>query len=54
MAGPGAFVYYGSVNEPYLSAFRQPGLVAELMAAEVPLAAALRQGDLNRSAAPGV
>ncbi len=43
----GAFVYYGSVNEPYLLAFRQPGLVAELMAEDVPLAAALRQGELE-------
>jgi hypothetical protein len=41
----GAFVYYGSVNEPYLLAFRRPDLVAELMALEVPLAAALRQGE---------
>ncbi len=43
----GAFVYFGSVNEPYLHAFRQPRLVAELIAAEVPLAAALRQGELE-------
>jgi hypothetical protein len=43
----GAFVFYGSVNEPYLLAFRRPQLVAELMAAEVPLAAALRQGELE-------
>ena len=39
----GAFIYYGSVNEPFLQAFRPPGLVAELLAAEIPMAAALRQ-----------
>ena len=33
----GAFVYYGSMNEPYLPAFRPPKLVAELAAAEMPL-----------------
>ena len=32
----GAFVYFGSVNEPYLQAFRSPRLVAELLAAEMP------------------
>ena len=41
----GAFVYFGSVNEPYLQAFRRPGLVAELAAEGVPLSAALRQGE---------
>ena len=41
----GAFAYFGSVNEPYLLAFRPPGLVAELLAAEIPLVAALRQGE---------
>ncbi len=43
----GAFVYYGSVNEPYLQAFRPAGLVAEMVAAEVPLAAALRQVEFE-------
>ena len=43
----GAFVYFGSVNEPYLLAFRPPRLVAELMSAGVPLVAALRQGELE-------
>ena len=33
----GAFAYFGAVNEPFLLAFRPPGLVAELLAAEVPL-----------------
>jgi hypothetical protein len=39
----GAFVYFGSVNEPYLHAFRKPGLVADLALRGVPLSAALRQ-----------
>jgi hypothetical protein len=37
----GAFAYFGSMNEPYLSAFRTPELVAELLAAGAPLAAAV-------------
>jgi hypothetical protein len=41
----GAFVYFGSMNEPYLQAFRPPKLVAELVAAELPLSASLRQGE---------
>ncbi len=41
----GAFVYYGSVNEPFLTAFRLPALVAELSTEGVPLSAALRQGE---------
>src|SRR5271157_3305246 len=41
----GAYVYYGSMNEPYLHAFRCPKLVAELVAVEMPLSAALRQGE---------
>jgi hypothetical protein len=41
----GAFAYYGSVNEPYLSAFRPPRLVAALVADDIPLVAALRQGE---------
>ena len=43
----GAFVYFGSMNEPYVNAFRCPGLIAELITAEVPLAAALRQGEFE-------
>ena len=43
----GAFVYYGSVYEPYLVAFRAPCLVAELIATQVPLVAALRQGEFE-------
>ncbi len=41
----GAFVYFGSVNEPYLMSFRIPGLVAELAVEGMPLSAALRQGE---------
>jgi hypothetical protein len=41
----GAYIYYGAMNEPYLHAFRCPKLVAELVAVEMPLSAALRQGE---------
>jgi hypothetical protein len=41
----GAYVYFGSVQEPFLPAFRTPGVVAELIAADVPLVAALRQSE---------
>jgi hypothetical protein len=40
----GAFAYFGSVNEPYLDAFRRPALVADLIAEGIPLSAAVRQG----------
>ena len=43
----GAFAYFGAVNEPFLLAFRPPGLVAALLAADVPFVAALRQGELE-------
>ena len=43
----GAYVYYGAVHEPFLLAFRPPGLVTELIAADVPLVAAMRQGELE-------
>jgi hypothetical protein len=38
----GAFLYYGSMNEPYLNAFRTPAVVADLIAEGLPFAAALR------------
>ena len=41
----GAFVYFGAMNEPFLHAFRPPKLIAELIAAELPLSAVLRQAD---------
>ncbi len=37
----GAFLYFGSMNEPFLQAFRAPGLVGELLSGGVPLAAAV-------------
>jgi hypothetical protein len=40
----GAFVYFGSMNEPFLSAFRCPKLVAELATGGMPLSAVLRLG----------
>jgi len=43
----GTFVFFGSVNEPFLPAFRTPRLVAALLAAEVPFVAALRQGEFE-------
>jgi hypothetical protein len=43
----GAFVYFGSVNEPYVQAFRPARLVVEMAVAEVPLGAALRQGEFE-------
>ncbi len=38
----GAFLYHGSMDEPYLPAFRLPTLVADLLSAGMPIAAALR------------
>ncbi len=43
----GAFVFFGSVREPFLLAFRTPRLVADLAAEGVPLSAALRQGEFE-------
>jgi hypothetical protein len=48
----GAYVYFGAMNEPYLHAFRPPRLIAELAAAEVPLGAALRQGEQEQFGRP--
>jgi len=39
----GAFLYFGSISEPYLDAFRRPALVADLLAEQLPTSAALRQ-----------
>jgi hypothetical protein len=39
----GAFVYFGSMNEPFVQAFRPPATVAGLMAEGVPLGAAVRR-----------
>jgi hypothetical protein len=48
----GAFVYFGSMNEPYVHAFRRPRLIAELIAAEVPLSAVFRQGEFEVAGHP--
>lgn len=48
----GAFVYYGSMHEPFLSAFRPPDLVAELIEAGAPLVAALRQSAYEARGGP--
>ena len=48
----GAFVYYGSMNEPYLTAFRTPFLVAQLIAAGTPLSASLRRGPYEQFGHP--
>src|SRR5690606_2798161 len=45
----GAFVYFGSSHEPYLSAFRTPGLVADLLAEGLPFGASAR---MNAEEAP--
>lgn len=37
----GAFLYFGAMNEPYLQAFRTPGLIAELLSEGVPVGAAV-------------
>jgi hypothetical protein len=38
----GAFNYFGSMNEPFLPAFRTPRLVADLLAEGLPMVAAVR------------
>ncbi len=38
----GAFVYFGSMNEPFLQSFRTPSLIASLLAERIPLSAAFR------------
>ncbi len=39
----GAFVYFGSMNEPYIQSFRPPALVAGMIAAGLPMGAAVRR-----------
>ena len=48
----GAYIYFGSMNEPYLTAFRTPFLVAQLIAAGTPLSASLRQGPYEQFGQP--
>src|SRR5262249_45422876 len=39
----GAFVFYGSVNEPFLDAFRTPRLVGDLLGERLPVVASVRK-----------
>ncbi len=48
----GAYIYFGSMFEPYLSAFRTPRLLSQLIVAQVPLGAALRSGPYERFGLP--
>lgn len=40
----GAFLYFGSMNEPYIQGFRTPSLVLSLLREGLPIAAAVRMG----------
>ena len=48
----GAFLFFGSMNEPFLDAFRTPRLVGELIALGAPLVAAARQIPGERRGMP--
>ena len=48
----GAFLYFGSMNEPFLQAFRTPQLVVDLLAEHLPMAAALRNTSIESFSAP--
>ncbi|WP_406693515.1 hypothetical protein V5E97_21005 [Singulisphaera sp. Ch08] len=48
----GAFVYFGSMHEPYLTAFRPPELVAALIEKGMPLVAAMRQSPYEARGEP--
>lgn len=48
----GAYSYFGSMSEPYLTAFRSPYLVTQMMSVEMPLSAALRQGPYEAYGQP--
>jgi hypothetical protein len=41
----GAFIFFGSMNEPYLASFRTPRLVGELLGEKLPIVAAVRSGQ---------
>ena len=41
----GAFAFYGSMNEPFLQAFRPPGLVATFLAENLPVVTAVRKNE---------
>ncbi|AGA30719.1 hypothetical protein [Singulisphaera acidiphila] len=48
----GAFVFFGSMHEPGLAAFRTPELVAPLIEAGMPLVAAMRQSPYEARGEP--
>ncbi|SIO16244.1 hypothetical protein SAMN05444166_2771 [Singulisphaera sp. GP187] len=48
----GAFVFFGSIHEPFLPAFRTPELVATLIEAGMPLVAAMRQSPFEARGEP--
>lgn len=48
----GAFTYFGSVNEPYLQAFRTPNLAVDLLIEHLPLVAALRSTTVEPYGVP--
>lgn len=48
----GAFAYYGSVSEPYLQAFRPPGLVASFLSENLPVVTAARRTPAEPGGAP--
>jgi hypothetical protein len=48
----GAYAYFGSMHEPYLTSFRTPELIADLLAFNLPLVAAFRQGPTEAFGTP--
>ncbi len=48
----GAYIYFGSMNEPYLSSFRTPTLVSALIDEGLPLGAVMRQSQLEAFGQP--
>lgn len=48
----GAFVFFGSMHEPFLPAFRTPDLVASLIESGMPLVAAVRQSPFEARGEP--
>ncbi len=48
----GAYIYYGSVNEPYLESFRTPALLATLLSENMPMAAACRKTHVEAFGQP--
>jgi hypothetical protein len=48
----GAYAYFGSMHEPYLTSFREPELIADLLTFNLPLVAAFRQGPTEAFGTP--